>query len=61
MQAGEPSVGTWLNLGSPLAAEWLANLGRDFVNIDQAHGAVDATLTLSPRGRGSHRRGVSRA
>lgn len=44
---GKPAVGTWLNLGSPLAAEWLAHLGWDWINIDQEHGAIDATLTQS--------------
>jgi 4-hydroxy-2-oxoheptanedioate aldolase len=47
LQEGEPAVGTWLNLGSPLAAEWLAHLGWDWLNIDQEHGAIDATLTQS--------------
>ena len=47
LKEGRPAVGTWLNLGSPLAAEWLAHLGWDWLNIDQEHGAIDATLTQS--------------
>jgi 4-hydroxy-2-oxoheptanedioate aldolase len=47
LQDGKPAVGTWLGLGSPLAAEWLAHLGFDWLNIEQEHGAIDATLTLS--------------
>lgn len=44
---GKPAIGTWLGLGSPLAAEWLAHQGFDWLNIEQEHGAIDASLTLS--------------
>jgi 4-hydroxy-2-oxoheptanedioate aldolase len=47
LRAGEPSIGTWLSLGSPLAAEQLSQAGFDWLNIEQEHAAVDATLTLS--------------
>jgi 4-hydroxy-2-oxoheptanedioate aldolase len=47
LQEGKPAIGTWLGLGSPLAAEWLGHVGFDWLNIEQEHGAVDATLTLS--------------
>ena len=47
LHAGEPSIGTWLSLGSPLAAEQLTQAGFDWLNIDQEHSAVDATLTLA--------------
>lgn len=47
LQAGKPAIGTWLGLGSPLAAEWLAHQGFDWLNIEQEHGAVDVTLTQS--------------
>jgi len=47
LKEGKPAVGTWLNLGSPLAAEWLAHLGWDWLNIDQEHGAIDVTLLQS--------------
>ena len=45
LRAGEPSLGTWLSLGSPLAAEQLTQAGFDWLNIEQEHAAVDATLT----------------
>ena len=47
LQDGKPAIGTWLGLGSPLAAEWLAHLGFDWLNIEQEHGAIDITLTQS--------------
>jgi 4-hydroxy-2-oxoheptanedioate aldolase len=45
LAAGEVSIGTFLALGSPLGAEQLAQVGFDWLVIDQEHGAVDATLT----------------
>ncbi len=45
LTAGEPSIGTWLSLGSPLAAEQLGQAGFDWLNIDQEHAGIDATLT----------------
>jgi len=36
---GKPSVGTWLNLGSPLAAEVLAAAGFPWLCIDAEHTA----------------------
>ncbi|MBI4494660.1 MAG: 2,4-dihydroxyhept-2-ene-1,7-dioic acid aldolase, partial [Chloroflexi bacterium] len=47
LREGKPAVGTWLTLGSPLAAEQLAHLGFDWLNVEQEHAAIDATLTLS--------------
>jgi 4-hydroxy-2-oxoheptanedioate aldolase len=47
LQEGKPAIGTWLGLGSPLAAEWLAHQGFDWLNIEQEHGAIDASLTQS--------------
>jgi 4-hydroxy-2-oxoheptanedioate aldolase len=47
LRAGEASLGTWLSLGSPLAAEQLTQAGFDWLNIEQEHGAIDATLTQS--------------
>ena len=47
LKDGKPAIGTWLNLGSPLAAEWLGHIGWDWLNIDQEHGAIDASLTQS--------------
>lgn len=47
LRAGEPAIGTFMALGSTLAAEQLAHLGFDWLVIDQEHGAIDATLTQS--------------
>jgi 4-hydroxy-2-oxoheptanedioate aldolase len=41
LQAGEPSVGTWLALPSPEAAEHLATLGFDWLVVDTEHNAID--------------------
>src|SRR5206468_938510 len=47
LKAGEPALGTFMALGSTLGAEQLAQLGFDWLVIDQEHGAIDATLTQS--------------
>src|SRR5437879_13050474 len=47
LRAGEPALGTFMALGSTLGAEQLAQLGFDWLVIDQEHGAIDATLTQS--------------
>jgi 4-hydroxy-2-oxoheptanedioate aldolase len=41
LQAGEPSVGTWLSLPSPEAAEFLGRLPFDWLTVDAEHNAVD--------------------
>lgn len=38
---GQPSVGTWLSLGNPLAAEILAHVGFDWLTVDMEHNAID--------------------
>ena len=38
---GEPSIGSWLNLASPLAAEVLAEAGYEWLAIDTEHTAWD--------------------
>lgn len=56
LQAGEPSVGTWLALPSPEAAEYVSTLGFDWLVVDAEHNAVDIrTLSqmfgaIAPRG-----------
>jgi 4-hydroxy-2-oxoheptanedioate aldolase len=45
LRAGEPALGTFMALGSTLGAEQLAQVGFDWLVIDQEHGAIDATLT----------------
>jgi 4-hydroxy-2-oxoheptanedioate aldolase len=47
LRAGEPAIGTFMALGSPVGAEQLAHAGFDWLVIDQEHGAIDATLTQS--------------
>ncbi|HEV2128777.1 MAG TPA: aldolase/citrate lyase family protein [Thermomicrobiales bacterium] len=45
LEAGEPSIGTWLSLPSPEAAEYVAELGLDWLVVDTEHNAIDiATL-----------------
>lgn len=41
LEAGEPSIGTWLSLPSPEAAEFLGRLPFDWLTIDSEHSAVD--------------------
>src|SRR5215204_689130 len=56
LQAGEPSIGTWLALPSPEAAEYVATLGFDWLVVDTEHNAIDIrTLsqmfgTIAPTG-----------
>ena len=45
LREGKPAIGSWLVSGSPVAAEQMAHLGFDWLNIDQEHAAIDATLT----------------
>jgi 4-hydroxy-2-oxoheptanedioate aldolase len=42
---GKPSVGTWLCLGNPLAAEILAHVGFDWLTVDMEHNAIDVADT----------------
>jgi len=41
LKAGEPSIGTWLGLPSPEAAEQVARIGFDWLVVDSEHNAVD--------------------
>ena len=41
LQAGEPSIGTWLALPSPEAAEQVSRLPLDWLVVDAEHSAVD--------------------
>ena len=41
LQSGEPSVGTWLALPSPEAAEYVATLPFDWLVVDTEHNAID--------------------
>jgi 4-hydroxy-2-oxoheptanedioate aldolase len=41
LKAGEPSIGTWLSLPSPEAAEYCSKLGFDWLTIDAEHNPID--------------------
>lgn len=41
LHAGEPSIGTWLSLPSPEAAEQVATLGLDWLVVDTEHNPID--------------------
>lgn len=41
LAAGEPSIGTWLALPSPEAAEYVATLDFDWLVVDTEHNAID--------------------
>ena len=42
---GQPSVGSWIALGNPLATEILAHVGFDWLTVDTEHNAIDLELT----------------
>src|SRR5262245_41005235 len=41
LKAGEPSVGTWLSLGSIIAARFMARSGWSWLTVDIEHSLVD--------------------
>ena len=41
LAAGEPSIGTWLSLPSPEAAEYVSKLGFDWLVVDAEHNPID--------------------
>src|SRR5438132_4686586 len=41
LKRGQPSVGTWLSLGSIVAARFLARAGFDWLTVDLEHSLVD--------------------
>lgn len=41
LAAGKPSVGSWLNLASPLASEIMASVGFNWLVADAEHSALD--------------------
>src|SRR5437879_3420980 len=45
LAAGQPSVGTWLSLGSVVAARFLARAGFSWLTIDMEHTFVDWETT----------------
>ena len=47
LREGGAAIGTWLSLGSPLGAEWMAHQGFDWLGVEHQHGPVDLELTTS--------------
>lgn len=45
LRSGQPAVGTWLSLPSPQAAEYLAQLGFDWLVCDTEHNPMDIGVT----------------
>ena len=41
LSEGEPSVGTWMALPSPEAAEFVSGIGFDWLVVDTEHNAID--------------------
>jgi 4-hydroxy-2-oxoheptanedioate aldolase len=41
LRRGEPSIGTWLSLPSPEAAEFISTTGFDWLVVDTEHNAID--------------------
>ena len=41
LKAGEPSIGTWLSLPSPEAAEYVSRVGFDWLVVDAEHNPID--------------------
>jgi 4-hydroxy-2-oxoheptanedioate aldolase len=41
LQAGEPVIGTWLGIPSPVSARTMAQLGFDYLTVDMEHQPID--------------------
>jgi len=46
LKAGQASVGTWLTLAAPLAAEFMAHVGHDWLVVDTEHSPADYMTTM---------------
>lgn len=46
LAAGQPAVGTWLSLCSPLAAEYMAHMPWDWLVVDTEHSPIGFESTL---------------
>ena len=44
LKKGEPSIGTWLNLTSPMVAEIMASIGYQWLTVDGEHSPCDLSL-----------------
>jgi len=47
LRAGQAQIGTWMSLGSPLAARFLARGGWHWLTLDMEHGAMDWEVAAS--------------
>jgi 4-hydroxy-2-oxoheptanedioate aldolase len=47
LRAGEPSLGTWLSLGSVIAARFMATTGFDWLTVDTEHSPVSIETTAT--------------
>lgn len=41
LRAGQPSIGTWLSLGSPISARLMARVGFPWLTVDLEHNPID--------------------
>ncbi len=41
LEEGKPVIGSWINTGSPVVAELMAQAGFDFLTVDMEHSAVE--------------------
>ena len=46
LAAGQPSIGSWLSLGSPLVAEYMAHWGWDWLVVDAEHSPIGFETTV---------------
>ena len=46
LAAGKPVIGSWLSLCSPLAAEYMAHLGWDWLVVDTEHSPIGFETTV---------------
>jgi 4-hydroxy-2-oxoheptanedioate aldolase len=58
LRAGRPSVGTWLSLGSPTAAELLVTSGFEWLTVDLEHTPMSWETVAHMVGLIAHRGGV---
>lgn len=47
LRAGQAQIGTWMSLGSPLAARFLARGGWHWLTLDMEHGPMDWEVAAS--------------
>ncbi len=58
LKTGKPVIGSWINTGSPVVAELMAQTGFDFLAVDMEHSAVelpDVQVLFQAIRSGSHK------